>query len=125
MTAKPAWSSVLTSTPRISAPICGPSRRTSIIDAPARAAPGAGSQRSPRCRRRAGGPSCRAPGARLREPLDVPRRGAACEPPPHEAQGVVVARELEVAHHHGLLVQLPLGVAATDAVHLTLHRLEV
>src|SRR5260370_10899208 len=99
MVAKPASSSFRTSTPRISAPICGPSRRTSIMLVPAGARTGAG------------------------QPLPIARGRTAREAAAHEARGVVVALESEVALHHGLLVDLPLGVAAPDAVHFGLDRL--
>src|SRR5580704_2129669 len=101
MTAKPASSSLLTSTPRISAPICGPSRRTSIMLWPSGL------------------------GARPLEPLQIARGGAAREAPLHQTQRIVVSLERQVALHHGLLVDLPLGVAAADAMHLGLDRLEV
>src|SRR5260370_38017483 len=100
MVAKPVSSSFRTSTPRISAPICGPSRRTSIMLVPAGARTGAG------------------------QPLPIARGRTAREAAAHEARGVLVALESEVALHHGLLVDLPLGVAAPDAVHLGLDRLE-
>src|SRR5690242_19259786 len=60
-----------------------------------------------------------------REPLLVARRGTAGEAARDQAGGVVPPLERQVALHHRLLVDLPLGVAAPDAVHLGLDRLEV
>src|SRR2546428_13481041 len=57
-------------------------------------------------------------GGRALEPAQIARRCAALQAPAHEADGVVVALERQVAHHHCLLVELPLGVAATCAVAL-------
>src|SRR5512135_1755310 len=72
-----------------------------------------------------GPPSRRRTAARAGEPPLVARRSAAREATAKEPGGVVVTHERQVALHHGLLVDLPLRVAAADAVHLGLDRLEV
>src|SRR2546427_9722530 len=57
-------------------------------------------------------------GVRPFEPAHVARRRATLHAPADEGKGVVVALEPEVARHHRLLEDLPLGVTAADAVHL-------
>ena len=56
------------------------------------------------------------PRIRALEPAEVTRRGTALQTPAHEAEGIVVALEREVARDRHLLEELPLRVAATDAL---------
>src|SRR5207237_9396184 len=65
------------------------------------------------------------PGVRPIGPAQVGRRGPALQAPAHEAERIVVALQREIARHHRLLEDLPLGVAAPDAVNLGFDGLEM
>src|SRR5688572_24510649 len=65
------------------------------------------------------------PGGRVVAPAEVARRGTVRQAASEEPERVLVAAEPQGADHHRLLEQLPLRVAAADAVELGLDRLQV
>src|SRR5262245_44549484 len=101
-----------------SSPVSFSSERRAVGDRRARARRARPGSRRRRCGRRV-------ERSGLVEPPLVPGRRPALEPAAKEARRVGGVAELEVAYHHGLLEDLPLRVAAPDAVELGVDGLDV